>query len=243
MKMRTAGRRLTEMVGANRGKLLVLAAFTVVIAGAVHWGYTLVSNGPERFVLEDGIAEDSYNAEPTMTGNLDGRWVAGSGSEAGYRVEKILVGKAVEVVGRGPLTAGSISIKDGIVVGGEFIVELAALRTDNPQRDAAFRGRIMNTGTWPEARFTLKEPIEIKPDLRAGEVAEGRFLGELSMRGLTRRAEFEYQASYNPDGSISLVASHVAAFAEWGIQNPSKPGVIVKESAILEVSVNLVREP
>jgi len=217
------------------------AATAVVVGGLVGggvWAAGLFSNGPGKFAINESTSTGGSTGVP----DLGGTWAADTTSEAGYRVEKVLLGKTVEVVGRGPLKSGVISIESGEVVSGRFVVELGSLRTDNPQRDSAFKGRIMEVSTWPEAVFVLKKPISLRSDMRVGEVISGEFEGELSMRGLTRGVVFAYQAAYEVDGSISMVASYEASFADWGIKNPSQPGVIVKESAELEVSVRLIRE-
>jgi len=203
-----------------------------MIGGGV-WVSTLFRSGPDRFSIENGTGG-------RVTGEVAGRWTVSPASQAGYRVEKQLMGRTVEVVGRGPVGEGWMAATEREVFAGEFVVELAGLRTDNPQRDSAFRGRIMETETWPEARFTLTQPVDLTLRGRDG-VLRGELVGELEMRGRRRETVFAYEARLE-GGVISIVARTTAAFADWGISNPSQPGVIVKESAELEVQLELRRQ-
>lgn len=225
----TLGVRLALFVG---GGLCVLAL------GGV-WIYLNVLHDPPPprlvVVVENG---DVLRSAPI---DLDGSWTVSATSIAGYRVEKWLAGQRTEAVGRTHDITGSVDISDRTVVAGSFTVDLGTMRSDSAQRDAAFRGRIMDVAKWPTAEFVLGERIYLEDAARRGAVLEGTLMGTLRMRGRAMEVAFETEAALLGDGRISLVARYVAPFAAWGITNPSQPGVIVREEALLEVQLVLDR--
>lgn len=83
------------------------------------------------------------------------RWTAGSGSEAGYRVDEILFGQNATAVGRTSGVEGEMTISGTTVEAATVTVDMASVSSDESRRDNQFRGRIMAVGTYPTATFTL----------------------------------------------------------------------------------------
>ncbi len=218
---------------STKFRILSVVVGTVMLGGGIMLGKNLLSDGPARFTIE---TTEGQTVEVQV---LEGEWGVEPRSEAGYRVEKVLLGNKVDVVGRGPLRNGSLRIEAGRVVMAEFRVEMAQLRTESDERDRAFRERIMDTSRWPAAVFTLSEPILLEQEATSDGLFTGEFTGTLQMRGRERSTTFQYQARYLSTGEIQVVARTTAGFDQWGIENPSQPGVIVKESAELEISLFL----
>lgn len=228
----------------RRSRLLWLICGAALAFGVIGvggpWLYINVLTGPAP--MRFAVAEPEGDALWEEPNDLDGTWIAGVGSVAGYRVEKRLAGQATEAVGRTEAVIGRVVILDSSVAAGEFEVELASMRSDSAQRDAAFRGRIMDVEQWPVARFVLGGQIEIPDDARRGGVLTGALPGTLYIRGRAEEVAFDIEARLLRNGTIDLVARYVAPFDTWGIANPSQPGVIVREEALLEIQLVLERE-
>ena len=116
-------------------------------------------DAPERL----GVATATTGADTAAdTGaSLDGTWTVAGGSQAGYRVEEVLLGQNVEAVGRTSAVTGELTVSGTEVQSGSFSVDLTQVTSDEDRRDDAFQGRIMETATYPTATFELTEPITL----------------------------------------------------------------------------------
>ena len=65
------------------------------------------------------------SAATPSTSSLDGTWNVGSGSQAGYRVQEVLVGQNATAVGRTSKIWGSLTISGSTVTKGTFTVDMA----------------------------------------------------------------------------------------------------------------------
>jgi polyisoprenoid-binding protein YceI len=117
--------------------------------------------------------------------SLDGIWTVGSGSQAGYRVEEVLLGQNVEAVGRTSAVTGELTVAGAEVTSGSFTVDLTQATSDEDRRDDAFQGRIMETATYPTATFELTEPITLQELPADGETVTATANGELTLHGTT----------------------------------------------------------
>jgi len=86
---------------------------------------------------------------------VNGTWNVGSGSEAGYRVQEVLVGQSTTAVGRTSRIWGSLTIAGSTVTKGSFTVDMASVVSDQSQRNAQFDGRIMDVSQYPTANLVL----------------------------------------------------------------------------------------
>jgi polyisoprenoid-binding protein YceI len=156
-----------------------------------------------------------------------GSWQVGAGSVVGYRVKEVLFGQNNIAVGRTSKITGSIVIGSGAVTSGRFTVAMATITSDQSQRDAQFRGRIMDTAAYPSATLVLTRPITLG-QVSAGVVRSYTAAGELGLHGHTRPVTFTLHclrttAGFEVSGSIPVL------FSQWGIPNPSFGSVITTQ--------------
>jgi hypothetical protein len=230
---------MSVVAGSSRRFVAVVAVAVVAVAVAVigPWAYINVIAGEPPTAFE--IVEGSAWSDEAI--DVDGRWQVADGSGAGYRVEKRIAGQRTEAVGRTEQISGGLVIDEARIVEGRFVVEMATVVSGEPRRDAAFRDWIMSTGSFPEATLTIEEPLYLHREARRGARVSAPLAGVLEIRGQRRSVEFAVEAKLVDESTIEVVATHVAAFADWGIENPSPPGVIVVEEAAIEVFVVLRR--
>jgi len=170
---------------------------------------------------------------------LTGTYHVGSGSEAGYRVDEVLVGQHATAVGRTSKIWGSITIANDEVTSGTFTVDMASVVSDQSQRNAQFDGRIMDVTKYPTATLTLTAPIDLGTVPAVGAKATYKASGTLDMHGVGRAVSFSLEAERTADGIYAL-ADLPIEFAQWDIANPSVGGfVTTADSGTLEVLVYL----
>ena len=163
-------------------------------------------------------------------------------SFAGYRVEEVLAGGLGEntAVGRTADVTGSMELSGGRLVAATVEVTMATLRTDDSHRDSHARGSL-NTKEFPQARFTLMEPLDLPAGMADGEAFTGSAEGALTIRGVTNRATFDLQAQLVGE-SIVAVGSSPVVFSDYGVDTPTSIAVVsVEDHGIMEFQLILTR--
>jgi polyisoprenoid-binding protein YceI len=169
-----------------------------------------------------------------------GVWNITDESQLGYRVKEILFGVDTEGVGRTNQITGSLVIDGTQVTEAEFVVDVASIESDESRRDSQFRGRIMSTDEFPEAVFTLTEPIELGTEATEGAAVDTTAIGDLTLRGVTNPVTFDVSARLE-NGKIGVLGEIPVVFADYGIANPSTGGITTEDNGLLEFV--LVFEP
>jgi polyisoprenoid-binding protein YceI len=167
-------------------------------------------------------------------------WDITDESQLGYRVKEILFGVDTEGVGRTNQITGSLVIEGTQVTDAEFVVDVASIESDESRRDSQFRGRIMSTDEFPEAVFTLTEPIELGTEATEGAAVDTTATGDLTLRGVTNTVTFDVSARLE-NGTIGVLGDIPVAFADYEIANPSTGGITTEDNGLLEFI--LVFEP
>ncbi|KOG43759.1 hypothetical protein ADK37_00560 [Streptomyces resistomycificus] len=187
---------------------------------------------PAALSLDDPPGSDS-SASSSGSGDVEGAWRVGSGSQAGYRVDEVLFGQNVTAVGRTEKVTGELEIEGNRAVNGSFTVDLASVKSDSDQRDGQFRGRVMNTERYPEATFELTEPVDFGSAPAVGEQVSAKASGELTVHGETNSVSFELDAQRTADG-FRVNGSIPVTFADYGIEAPNFGGIAVEDEGNIE---------
>lgn len=220
----------------TRTKVLVGAGVAVVlVGGAAAWfGPGLYADWANRAAADVPTVAATGTA-PGDPASLDGAWVVSDGSFAGYRVHEVLRGEDVTVTGRTEEVSGTVTVSGGAVTAARVEVDVASVATDEPPRDAYFRGTVMQVGTYPTATFEVTEPVA----LTAGESA-ATLPGELTIRGVGREVEVDAEVVMTAEGA-QVVGSVPVEFADFGVEAPSLGFVRVDGTGAVEFSLELVR--
>ena len=172
-------------------------------------------------------------------GDVAGVWQVGTGSQVGYRVDEVLFGQNATAVGRTSSVIGTVTIADGNVTAATFTADMTMVRSDNKKRDAQFESRIMDVLNYPTATFTLESPIALTVNALSEPVTH-KVQGSLTLRGTTKLVELEIIGTVR-DKRLALTGEITIVFADWGIPNPSIPGISTEDSGVLEFQLNLDR--
>lgn len=230
--------------------LFAALAILIVGYGAIFLYAKVINDSPDELGEDDlaaALADDTTEqAEQTgesaadAPADSDGAWVVTDESELGYRIKEILFGVDTEGVGRTNQITGSLMIDGTQVTEAEFVVDVASISSDDSRRDGQFRGRIMSTDEFPEAVFTLTEPIELGTEAVEGATVDTTATGELTLRGVTNPVTFDVSARLE-NGRIGVLGDIPVVFADYSIANPSTGGITTEDNGLLEFV--LVFEP
>lgn len=228
----------------RRRRLLLLVPVAVVVAvvGGTWVYINVIREEPlARLTLEtqpiDGVTSTTTAPGGTATpapGEVAGTWTVGSsGSQVGYRVSETLFGQKAEAVGRTSKVTGTLTIAGSAVTKAAFTVDMASVTSPESQRDGQFRGRIMETSTFPTATFELTRPIELGTLPEAGRKVAVSATGNLTLHGKTREVTFPLEAVLD-GGQVKVLGSMEIVFADYDIDNPSGGPASVGNKGTLE---------
>ncbi|MFD4421697.1 YceI family protein [Agromyces sp. NPDC058484] len=223
-----------------------------IIAGVVLLGGVAAVAGP--IVYRDLIVGEA-EAVPTVTAaprasagasaraldptELTGAWTVAEGSFAGYRVDEVLNGTDVTVVGRTEQVTGSLEVDDLTLTTAEFTVDVASITTDSSSRDAYFRDNALRVSQYPTATFALTGPITAASAPVVGEVQSLTATGELTIAEVTRDVAVDLEAVLNDDDG-QVAGSIPITFADFGVEAPSLGFVLVEPDGFVEFSLVIV---
>ena len=227
------------------------AAAVVVLAVGGTFLYIHVISGPApaplglRPATGSGTgpagAGGSAPAGDSAAASVAGTWDAAQGSVVGYRVKEVLFGQNHVAVGRTTAITGRITISGTKVTAGTFTVRMATITSDEGRRDAQFRGRIMDTSSYPTGTLTLARPVALAPLPAPGAVRTYTVTAGLTLHGHTRTVTFPLSAE-RTSGKIEVSGSIPVLFADWDIPNPSFTGfVTTQDHGALEFLLKLAR--
>ena len=217
------------------GAAALLLAF--VVAPFIYTQF-IADDAPEELGVSTAAAAPAGSGESVAA---DGAWKIASGSQAGYRVKEVLFGQKVEAVGRTDQVTGDLTIEGTAVTAGAFTVDMASVKSDRDQRDGQFRGRIMQTDQFPTSKFALTGPLDLGSVPAVGSQVEKQATGELTLKDRTNKVTIEVTASRTGADSFEVSGQIPVKFADYGIDNPSFPGIDVEDDGVVEFLLKFTR--
>jgi polyisoprenoid-binding protein YceI len=174
------------------------------------------------------------------------RWVvAPQQNEARYLVREQLARLDFpnDAVGRTSQVAGGIAVDAAgnvIVAESRFVINMAALETDNDRRDNFVRRNTLQTEAHPEAVFVPRSFDGLSFPLPDSGALQFRMTGDLTIRGVTKPASWNVMAQVT-NGALRGEARTQFTFADFDIAKPRVASVLsVADEIRLEYSFFLV---
>jgi Uncharacterized conserved protein len=227
--------------------LAIALPLAVVLAFGGTWAYVefVKDEAPARLTLE-GTGAPATSSTTGSAGSSDatgveGTWKAASGSQAGYRVDEVLLGRNTEAAGRTDDVTGELVISGSQVTDATVTVDMTTVTSDESKRDNQFRGRIMSVVTYPTSTFKLTQPIDLGDLPADGEKITVPATGELTLRGTTNTITIDLVSRRN-GANIEVNGTVPIVFAEWNIPNPSFGPVTTEDHGELELLVVFARQ-
>ena len=222
----------------KKSKIILGTSAAVVVV----LGVSAAAFGPAFYrdvIVGAPAAAPSVSADPADstldTSNLSGDWKIGTGSTAGYRVAEVLNGTDVTVVGKTEDVSGTITVDGSTLKDATVKVDVGTIATDQAPRDDYFRGTAMEVSKYPDATFTLTQPVDAAVPA-SGQVATVQATGELTMHGVTKSVTVPLQAALSGDG-VQVSGSIPVTFSDYGVEAPSLGFVSVEDQGTVEFLV------
>ncbi len=220
------------------------------LVGAVVLVAVLAIGGPfvyARYIAPEAPAPLSVSTPPTgapataPVAALANAYTVAPGSQAGYRVGELLSGQRIDAVGRTPDVTGSVQLADTRVTAGEITVDIRTVTSDQSRRDDYFTANIMETTRYPNAVFTLTQPVDLGAEFASGTRVTVDATGTLTVKDVTREVTFPLTALRDGD-TIDVSGSVPVTFTDFGIEPPNF-GNVVKVDPTGEVEFLLKLSP
>jgi polyisoprenoid-binding protein YceI len=223
----------------STARKLIISLVLVVLAGVAAVAiYVVVQNSraPEALSADTESSSDAF--DPAA---LTGTWTVTDNSVAGYRVDEVLSGQDVTVVGRTTDVSGTVEIEGSAITSATLSVNLDSVETDNSNRDGQFR-ELLQTSEYPNAEFVLDETFKITegtPAENNGVVFE--VPGTLHVAGASAQVTASITATLAGEVT-NLVGNIPIVFADFDVEAPSLGFVKVEEQGLVEFSLELTRD-
>lgn len=237
---------------SKTAKIVAAVVVVVILVGGAGFWYLVRDDAPEAANLDAIDVPTPSGTTPGTTGSgsgspvggVDGTWAVLQGEDVfvGYRVDELFAGETISktAAGRTPAVTGQVVIADGSVTEATFTADVTKLTSDKSQRDAAIGSRGLQTERFPEATFTLTEPIQLSDPVEGQEVSV-EATGNLTLHGVTKPVTLDLTAKWT-GSAITVAGSAPIAFADYGMDVIEIPGFVTTEDhGTLELQ--LVLEP
>lgn len=226
-------------------KLIIAIVAVVVVVAAVFGGtalYAKIQNdrAPEELGLSTpttGASAEPGTTTTTDAADLAGDWTVSDGSQAGYRVDEVLNGQDVTVVGRTDDVDGTLTIDGTELTAADVTVSMTTVATDNSNRDGQFLS-ILKTDQNPTSTFTLTEPVDISA-ITSG-VASVEAVGDLTVAGVTQSVTVALEAQTTADG-VEVSGTVPVTFSDFGVDAPDLGFVKVEDTGTVEMLLELTK--
>lgn len=217
----------------------VLVIGAGVFIGSRIYAANVSAQAEEAPTISLAPSTDSSDAASTGSApdTTDGTWNIEAGSYAGYRLNEVLNGADVTVTGRTEEVSGSLTVANDELTAAKVSLQVAEISTDSERRDQYFRGTAVNTAQFPEATFTLTEPVNVST-ASAGGQQKFEITGELSLNGRTVSVTAAVEAAF-VDGQAQLVGQIPMTWSEFAVEAPNLGFVSVEDHGFIEFSLNV----
>ncbi|MDQ3157125.1 MAG: YceI family protein [Actinomycetota bacterium] len=219
-------KKRTLVIG-GAGVALIAAA----IAGPIIYAKTQDDAPAPLSITESPSTADTGDALETS-----GTWKVASGSKAGYRVDEVLNGQDVTVVGRTGEVTGAVTIAADKVTAAKVTIETASIETDSANRDNYFRSESLKVDRYPTATFTLDAPVNLPGIGNKPVKVKGK--GELTLAGQSEDVNVAFKVVRSGDG-VAVSGAIPITFEDFGIPAPNLGFVKVEDSGTVEFLLNL----
>lgn len=222
---------------SKMAKIVVAAAAVVIVLGGALWYFVLRDTAPETASLAaidvpTTVAGPGGTADAATPTSADGTWVVVQGEDVfvGYRIEELFGGQTIKktAAGRTPAVTGTVEIDGSTISSATITADVTKLKSDEARRDGAIGSRGLQTETFPEATFTLTEPITLSGEPKQGEETTVSATGDLTLHGVTKPVTLDLTAKWT-GSAITVAGSAPIVLADFGMDVIEIPGFVTTD--------------
>ena len=225
-----------------RTMVAVVAAVGLIVGGPWFYAQFLANAPAEPLALTTPTPEASATSQaptPLKLSDLEGTWLVGEGSQAGYRLGEVLSGQPVTVVGRTEVVGGTVVVQAGALMVADIVVDTATIVTDESARDAYFR-RALNTTDFPQATFSLTARVDLSAVIGSTGPVTLEAPGSLTFHGATQAVTATLQVQRSATG-VEVAGTIPVVLADFGLEPPDLGFVTVEPTGTVEMLLALTR--
>jgi polyisoprenoid-binding protein YceI len=145
-----------------------------------------------------------------------------------------------DAVGRTTAVDGELDFPGLEITKVDVAADLTQLTSDRSQRDERIRSIGLETDSFPDATFSLTEPITFDAQPAAGETIEAGATGELTLHGVENQLCVPVRATLRGD-TIEILGSVDVVFADYGMQAPNFGFVSTEDHGTIEFQLDFAR--
>ena len=206
----------------------VVLGVALVVGGPWVYAQYLVQHTPDPLAL-DGSGSEQIPVGPV---EIDGTWEVQPGSEAGYRLDEVLSGQDVTVVGRTQSVSGTVVVAGGRLTEALIAVGVDTITSEQAARDAYF-WRALDTTEYPQATFQILESIDVSAIGESAATVTVEARGQLTMHGVTRDVVATLEVRRTSVG-IEVAALVPVVLADFDLPTPDLGWVVVEPEGLVE---------
>ncbi len=223
----------------SRARLAIITVAALLVAGAVGGGaygiWYLFLQGPGPASVDQSRAAIPSGAAGGSLLTADGTWnidpAIGSFSDfsdsyVGYRVQEQLASiGANTAVGRTPNVTGSLTLLGTTLTAISVTADLTTLQSDDQRRDGQLRNQGIQTAQFPNATFSLTQPLDLHVLPAPGATMTVTATGDLTLHGVTKSVQIPVTVSLSGD-VVEVTGSLPITFSDYGVTPPSSFAVL-----------------
>ncbi|MEJ5996686.1 YceI family protein [Corynebacterium sp. H130] len=224
-------------------KKLVIGLVIAIIAIA------LVSVAPVAYkaYMTPGVKTDGIQTAGAKKASTDinGEWsvikaAPGNPTSVGYTFWEILPGERRATSGSTEHVDGNVSIKNGKLTGATLTVDMSTIKTDREKRDINVRMKLLETDTYPEAKFTADDSVSVDvshiPD--NGSLGKVTVPGTLTIHGVGKHIDAELDVLRTGD-NIVVGANIPINRHDFGVETPDFVAAKIDAEGHLNIRIAL----
>lgn len=224
---------------------LMITIFVVLILAS-----TFVALGPlfVSLLLGSGVKTEGLNAEATKpaTAELNGDWEVVKGSaanftSAGFTFREVLPAEKTETSGSTGDVTGQATVRGSQLTDATVTVNLDALTTDKQVRDRNMKDKLFETSKYPEAHFTLTEPVDLSGLPDNGAPAKVELTGDLEIKDVTHEITQEFDMVRDDDRIIIAGDININRL-DYNVITPEFIAAEIAEEGQINIRINFAQE-
>lgn len=233
-KPNARSRKTTALVVA--GSIFIVVA---VLIAMVPLMLNLFGGGG---VKTEGI--DAQSVKPAST-EIDGEWKVtnrpGSNhSSAGFTIDEVLPGERRTTSGSTKSVSGTVTIEGGTLTAGEIDVDMTAITSDSDVRDNNVRRKILLTDQYPNASFSVTEPVDLSGIPEDGAIAQIELTGDLTIMDQTNEITDTFDVARSGDRLLVAGDIHINRL-DYGVETPEFVAASIDEEGEINIRLNLAK--
>ena len=221
--------------------VLVLLGVLAFIFGPYIYRDLIVGEAVDTPTVTTSSQTEVNPDEVVTADSIAGTWSVGMDSYAGYRVNEVLRGVDVTVVGRTSDVAGTITVANSELTAAKITVDAKTITTSESSRDSYFRANVIESNKFPTAVLTLTEPISIPATAYESKKINADVKATINLHGVTKQVTILVEVAY-VNGKLQVASSVPTSWSDYGMTTPSLGFVEVEDSGFIEFLVNFEKQ-